>query len=661
VVKAGAQSAHTVELRDWINQREGIRLDNYAALQSWSVREVDRFWRALWDYFDIQSPLAPTRALGDAAMPGAQWFEGTRVNYAAQVMRHAANARDDSLPAIVFRNETLQREGRTVEISWRTLAEQTAAVAAALRGVGVGPGDRVAAYLPNVPEAIIAFLACASIGAVWSICAPDMGAATVLDRFRQIAPKVLIGCDGSVYAGKTVDRRELIAQLLCELPSIEALVVVPNLGNAFDAGTWQGRVSIWQQCIDNSQRDEPQPMPFDHPLWILYSSGTTGLPKPIVHGHGGVMLEMLKLHRFHLNLGPTAETNDRLLWYSSSGWVMWNLQMSALLLGTTVCVYDGHPAYPTADVLWCVADALDTTLLGAGAAYYTGCMKSGVEPRALCDTGKLRALGSTGSPLPAEGYAWAWEHVRPDIWWAVIAGGTDIASAFFGGTPELPTAPGEMQACCLGADVQAWDDNGKQVIDEVGELVCVQPMPSMPLKFWGDTDNQRHISSYFDVFPGVWRHGDWVKITARGSAIIYGRSDATLNRHGHRIGTSELYRVIEAQPEVLDSLIVDIEYLGKPSFMPLFVVLRPGSVLDDALRDRLRQRIRESISPRFVPDEIVQLADIPRTLNGKKQELPVKKILLGKALAEVVNKDACANPTAFDPIVVFAHARIGAA
>jgi acetoacetyl-CoA synthetase len=661
-----AKGANTIELREWVNRWEGICLDSYAALHDWSIRDVSRFWRTLWDYFDIHSPYVPDRGLDDPGMPGARWFEGTLLNYAEQVMRHAAeNAQSGAPPAIIFRNELLQYEGRSLEISWPELAGQTAAVAAKLQSLGVTMGDRVAAYLPNIPEAVVAFLACASLGAIWSMCAPDMGAATVLDRFRQIKPKVLIACDGSVYGGKVNDRRALVAQLLDELPSIESAILVPCLPGststitAFESGNRRSGPIAWQECVKTHAAVTPDPVPFDHPLWILYSSGTTGLPKPITHGHGGVMLEMLKLHRFHLDLGPTSATGDRLLWYSSSGWVMWNLQISALLLGTTICIYDGHPAYPVADTLWRVAHDMEATLLGAGAAYYTSCMKSGVDPRKACDTGRLRALGSTGSPLPPEAYLWGQQHVREDIWWAVIAGGTDIASAFFGGTPELPTVPGEMQARCLGVDAQSWNEQGHAVVGEVGELVCAQPMPSMPLKFWGDTNNERYLASYFDVFPGVWRHGDWVQITDRGTAIIYGRSDATLNRHGHRLGTSELYGIVEAIPEVLDSLIVDIEFLGKPSFMPLFVVLREGNTLDDALQTRLRQAIRDKLSPRFVPDEIVQVADVPRTLTGKKQELPVKKLMLGKALSEVVNKDACANPSAFGPIVAFARARLG--
>jgi acetoacetyl-CoA synthetase len=655
--------ANTVLLREWLRSHRGLELADYEALRRWSVEHLSDFWQAMWDYFAIESAAPYRQVLAESRMPGARWFEGAQLNYVSHVLRHAEATDAAGAPAIVFRNERMRREGRSEEVSWAALADQAAALAATLQQLGVQRGDRVSAYLPNIPQAAIGLLACASLGAIWSLCAPDMGVGTVRDRFRQIDPKVLIAGDGTVYGGKTVDRRETIAELLKELPSLQALVLVPYLQAAgapggpfpFDAGGWTGRVVAWGDALANPQHVAPQPVPFDHPLWIVYSSGTTGLPKPIVHGHGGVVMEIQKLLSFHLDLRPSAQTGERFHWYSSTGWVMWNLQISALLLGTTACIYDGHPSHPEPDALWRFADEVKATFLGAGAAYYAACMKAGVVPRQAGDVSRLRALGATGSPLSPEVYAWGYQQLRPDLWWAVISGGTDFASAFLGGTPELPTVPGEMQARCLAADVHAWDEAGNALIDEVGELVCLQPMPSMPLYFWGDQDNKRYLDSYFDVYPGVWRHGDWLRITPSGGAIVYGRSDATLNRHGHRMGTAELYRVVEAAPEVLDSLVVDIEYLGRPSFMPLFVVLRPGVQLDAPLDAALRQRIREGLSPRFLPDEIVQVAEIPRTLTGKKQELPVKKLMLGRSLAEVVNKDACANPASFDWFVEYAQ------
>ncbi len=659
--------ANTALLRDWLRQRRALDLADYEALRRWSVAHVGDFWQALWEHFDLRSPTPFQAPLADARMPGARWFDGAQINYAAVLARHADAAARAGVPALVFRNEYLQAQGRSVELGWPELVDQAAALAATLRALGVQRGDRVAAHLPNIPQALVGFLACASLGAIWSLTAPDMGVATVRDRFRQIDPKVLIAVDGAVYGGKLNDRRETVRELLQQLPSVRSLVLVPYLqecgaaaAQPFDAGGWSGRVLGWSDALATPERVAPEPVPFDHPLWIVYSSGTTGLPKPIVHGHGGVVLEMLKLHRFHLNLSPSYEAEERFHWYSSAGWVMWNLQVSALLLGTTVCLYDGHPSYPQSDALWRYAADVGATFLGAGAAYFAGCLKAGLAPGRTLDLSRLRTLGSTGSPLSPESYRWGWEQVRSDLWWAVISGGTDLASAFLGGTPELPTVPGEMQARCLGADVQAWDEAGREVVDDVGELVCVQPMPSMPLFFWGDADGKRYRDSYFDVYPGVWRHGDWLRITPSGSAIVYGRSDATLNRHGHRLGTAELYNVVEAHPQVLDSLVVDIEFLGKASFMPLFVVLREGVTLDAALAADLKQRIREGLSPRFVPDAVVQVAEVPRTLTGKKQELPVKKLMLGCPAAEVVNKDACANPGAFDWYVAYARTHLQA-
>jgi acetoacetyl-CoA synthetase len=670
--------ANTALLRDWLRRHRGVDLADYEALRRWSVEHLAEFWQAMWDYFDLRSPTPHAAVLADPRMPGARWFEGAQLNYVLQVLRHVVAGDAAGVPAIVFRNERLQREGRTVALSWPALADQVGALAATLRALGVQRGDRVAAYLPNIPQAAVAFLACASLGAVWSLTAPDMGVATVCDRFRQIDPKVLIAADGTVYGGKTIDRRDAVAQMLARLPTVQAVLRVPYLEDAGAPGGpftmalagFAGRIVDWADALASPARVAPQPLPFDHPLWIVYSSGTTGLPKPIVHGHGGIVLEQLKLQAFHLDLRPSAmptagggfaDSGERFCWYSSTGWVMWNLAVSVLLGGVTTCVYEGHPSWPDAHTLWRFAADCKLSFLGAGAAYYTGCVKAGVSPRAGLDLSALRTLGATGSPLPPEAMVWGFDQVRPDIWWAVISGGTDFASAFLGGTPELPTVPGQMQARCLAADVHAWNEAGRPLVGEVGELVCTQPMPSMPLCFWGDADGQRYSNAYFDLYPGVWRHGDWLEITPAGGAIVHGRSDATLNRHGHRMGTAELYAIVEAIPQVLDSLVVDVEVLGRPAFMPLFVVLRPGTVLDAALDAEIRQRIREGLSPRFLPDEIVQVAEVPRTLTGKKQELPVKKLLLGRALAEVVNRDACANPASFDWYADYARRHLSAA
>ncbi|HBY50216.1 MAG TPA: acetoacetate--CoA ligase, partial [Alcanivorax sp.] len=520
-------------------------------------------------------------------------------------------------------------------LTWGELHRQIAATAASLRGLGVGPGDRVVAYLPNIPETVVAFLACASIGAVWSSCSPDMGTRSVLDRFQQIDPKVMIAVDGYRYGGKDFDRLDVVAGLRDDLPTLEHLVLLPYL----DDGAALPGARSWASMI---QRDAPmafEQLPFDHPIWVVYSSGTTGMPKPIVHGHGGALINGLLNHALHLDLGP----DDRFMWFTTTGWIMWNSQMSGLLTGATICLYDGNPGYPDLGTLWRFAEETGITVFGAGAAYFLNCKKAEIEPSQWVDTGRIRTVGSTGSPLPEEGYRWIMDQLG-DVLIAAISGGTDVAASYVGACPIQPVYDGEMQCRYLGTAVYAMDDDGRILDDEVGELVVTKPMPSMPLYFWNDEGGHRYHDSYFDVFPGVWRHGDWIRITPRGGAVIYGRSDTTINRHGIRMGTSEIYRVVEELPEVLDSLVVDLEYLGRESFMPLFVVLREGVSLDEDLKGRIKAGIRDNLSARHVPNDIVAVPDVPRTLTGKKMELPIKKLLLGQSLEKVANPDAMANP-----------------
>ena len=672
--------------QDGLQAQHGLRFDDYDALWRWSTTDLDAFWQSVWDYFDLQSPTPHRAVLAKNVMPGAQWFPGAQVNYARQVLRHVGAAQAAGQPALIGRNERGERR----ELSWPALRRQVAALALHMRAQGVQPGDRVAAYLPNIPETIVAFLACASIGAVWSLCAPDMGTHAVLDRFRQIAPTVLLAVDGVTYGGRDHDRCDVLAELRAQLPTLRHVVLVNNL----DASKTVADTACYASVIARNDAEtaafEPAWLPFDHPLWIVYSSGTTGLPKPIVHGHGGMMLVMLQLAVLHNDIGSSYAPNslgERYHWYSSTGWIMWNAQVGGLLGGTTCVLYDGNPGgskeRPDWTVLWRMAAEERVTFFGAGAAFYGHCMKAGITPAACGDLSAIRVLGSTGSPLPAEVQRWGSQLLAsagvPQVWWCNISGGTDFAGAFIGGNRELPQTPGRMQCRMLGAAVEAWDEQGRPVLDAVGELVCTQPIPSMPLFLWGDADGARYRASYFEMYPpghgrrpgggdlgpeagAVWRHGDWIEIgsSARPGCVIYGRSDATINRHGLRMGTSEIYSAVEALPEVLDSLVVDLEYLGRASYMPLFVVLRSGLVLDDGLRARINDAIRASLSPRFLPDEIVQVAEVPRTLSGKKQELPVKKLLLGQPMDKVVNPDAMANPGCLAWYVDFARHRAAA-
>ena len=667
--------------QNWLRSARGLEFSDYGALWRWSVTDLNAFWQSLWDYFDLQSPTPHSAALARNVMPGAEWFAGAQVNYTQQVLRHVDAAHAAGQPAVISRNE----KGLHRELSWPELRRQVASLALHLQAQGVQPGDRVAAYLPNIPEAMVALLATASIGAVWSLCAPDMGTQAVLERFKQIEPKVLIAVDGITYGGRDHDRLGVLAGLRAQLPSVQHTLLVGNL----DATVSVAGCASWASATARNDAEaaafEPLWLPFDHPLWVVYSSGTTGLPKPIVHGHGGMVLVSLQLKALHNDVGCSYEANslgERFHWYSSTGWVMWNAQVAGLLGGTTCVIYDGNPGaskkQPDWGRLWRFAADTGVTWFGAGAAFYANCMKSGLELADCGDLSRIRALGSTGSPLSPEVQQWGTAQFErlgtPGIWWNNISGGTDFCGAFIGGNRELAQVPGEMQCRMLGAAVEAWNAEGQPAIGEVGELVCTQPIPSMPLYLWGDAGGSRYLSSYFDMYPpgqgrqpgggggpasmgAVWRHGDWLKVGVHGGCTIYGRSDATINRHGLRMGTSEIYSAVESLPEVLDSLVVDLEYLGRESYMPLFVVLRASSTLDAALRGRIAAAIRTALSPRFVPDAIFAVAEVPRTLSGKKQELPIKKLLLGQPIDKVVNRDAMANPGCLDWYVAFAAQR----
>ncbi|WP_136417078.1 acetoacetate--CoA ligase [Herbaspirillum sp. ST 5-3] len=629
----------------WLAKEKGVRADDYDALWQWSVDHLDQFWASLWEYFKVQSSAPYTRVFDSEKMPGTKWFEGARMNIAEQVFRFHRSEQESKEAAIIGKSELRP----TVELSWGEMRRQIASIAYALREMGVRPGDRVVSYLPNLPETVVAFYACASIGAIWSSCSPDMGTPSVLDRFGQIAPKVLIAVDGYRYGGKDFDRRDVVTGLMQSLPSLEHVVLLPYLQQ--DA-TLDGTHN-WNELLAHDSDIRFEQLPFDHPLWVVYSSGTTGMPKPIVHGQGGVLLESLKGHGLHSDLGES----DRFMWYSTTGWIMWNSQVTGLLLGASIALYDGNPGYPDLGVLWKFAEEARLTVFGAGSAYFTNCMKAGIEPGKLADLHRLRTIGATGSPLPAEAFAWIYEQLGSNVLLAIISGGTDVAAAFVGACPILPLYAGEMQCRYLGVAVYAMDDQGKPLDDAVGELVVTKPMPSMPLYFWNDPEGRRYHESYFDMYPGWWRHGDWLQITPHGGAVIYGRSDTTINRHGIRMGTSEIYRVVESMPEIVDSLVVDLEYLGRESYMPLFVVLRPGVQLDESLIKRIFDNIRSALSARHVPNEVFAAAEIPRTLSGKKMELPVKKLLLGMPVADVASPDAMSNPGSLAYFVELAKQR----
>jgi len=607
---------------------------DYDELWRWSVDDIERFWASVWDYFEVDGDYE--RVLGSRQMPGAEWFPGTEVSFAAHIFRGKADS------AVAIRHASEIRE--LAELSWGELREQTARIRAGLIGLGVEPGDRVVAYLPNIPETVAAFLACASLGAVWSSAAPEFGARSVIDRFAQIEPKVMLAIDGYRYGGKDFDRGATVSEIAAGIPSLEKVV---RLGYLDGSGWQDGFLGPTDSALEFER------LPFEHPLWILYSSGTTGLPKAIVHSQGGILLEHLKKMHLHLDAQPS----DRVFWFTTTGWMMWNFLVGVLLTRASIVLFDGNPGHPGLERLWDLAAEAAITTFGTSAAFLSSCMKEGVEPAAGRNLSALQAVGSTGSPLSPEGFNWVYAKLGADTWLFSTSGGTDVCTAFVGGVPTLPVYVGELQGRSLGAALESWDEDGHPQVGEVGELVLTEPMPSMPIFFWDDPEGSKLREAYFDHYPGVWRHGDWIEITERGTAIIYGRSDSTINRGGVRMGTSEIYRAVLSIPEITDALVIDLPRESQENLMPLFVVLQEGAELDDELIGRIARRVREDCSPRHVPNEVHRIDEVPRTLSGKALEIPVKRILMGTAPEQAVSRESLANPVALDYFIAAAQNR----
>ncbi|WP_151759089.1 acetoacetate--CoA ligase [Dictyobacter vulcani] len=632
------QQANLSSYMHWLQQEKDVHMETQAELWDWSVNHLEDFWASIWQYMQIQASEPYTQVLASRQMPGAEWFVGARLNYVEQVFRHATPDR----PALLFRSET----GPLQEVSWQELQHKVGAVANGLKALGVGVGDRVVAYVRNNIEAVIAFLACASIGAIWSSCAPDFGTKSVADRFQQIEPCVLFATDGYRYNGKLQDRRSTVAELRQALPTLRKTILIPSIYEAPDL-TNDADMLLWNELLASDTTLTCTQVAFNHPLWVLYSSGTTGLPKAIVHSQGGILLEHVKFLHLHMDLKP----EDRFFWYTTTGWMMWNLLVGGLLVGSTILLYDGCPNYPDIGGLWNLVQEAGITVFGTSAGYLTACMKAEITPGQTYQLTQLRALGSTGSPLPPEGFRWVYQAVKQDLWLASISGGTDVCSAFLGGSILLPVYAGEIQTRVLGAKLEAFDELGRPVINTVGELVLTEPLPSMPLYFWNDPQGKRHRESYFASYPGIWRHGDWIELTSRGSAIISGRSDSTINRKGIRMGSSEIYRAVEDLPEVVDSLVIGVELPDGAYYMPLFVVLKDAQPLTEDVSKKIKTKLRSTISPHYVPDAVVAVHEIPRTLSGKKLEVPVKKLFMGLPLEKVVSLDTLSNPHAFDDFI----------
>ncbi|MFD4996943.1 acetoacetate--CoA ligase [Streptomyces buecherae] len=629
--------AQVTRFQSWAAERYGAPaatpgdpVASYADLHRWSVERLPEFWEAVTQWFDVRFTTPYETVLAERAMPGARWFPGATLNYAEHALRAAQDPARADEPALLYVDETHE----PTEVSWSELRRQVGSLAVELRRLGVRPGDRVSGYVPNIPQATVALLASAAVGAVWTSCAPDFGARSVLDRFQQVEPVVLFTIDGYRYGGKEHDRAETVAELRRELPSLRAVVHIPLLGTPAPGGTL-----LWDDLTAADTEPVFEPVPFDHPLWVLYSSGTTGLPKAIVQSQGGILVEHLKQLGLHNDMGP----GDRFFWFTSTGWMMWNFLVSGLLAGVTVVLYDGSPGYPDTGAQWRVAERTGATVYGTSAAYVMACRKADVHPGRDFDLSRLRCVATTGSPLPPDGFRWLHDEVADDMWIASVSGGTDVCSCFAGAVPTLPVYIGELQAPGLGTDLQAWDPQGQPLIDEVGELVVTNPMPSMPVHFWNDPDGSRYRDSYFEMFPGAWRHGDWITRTSRGSVVIHGRSDSTLNRQGVRMGSADIYEAVERLPEIRESLVIGVEEPDGGYWMPLFVHLAPGATLDDELRDKIKTVIRAQLSPRHVPDEVIEVPAVPHTLTGKRIEVPVKRLLQGVALDKAVNAGSVDN------------------
>ncbi len=631
---------------DWLARTRKLQFEDYEELRRWSVDQLEDFWAAIWEYFDVQASSPYERVLGDRAMPGAQWFSGARLNYAEHIFRHCGT----DTAALMFASE----DSELAELGWQELASKVRILAQRLRDSGIKPGDRVAAYLNNSPEAVIGMLATVSIGAVWTACSPDLGIPSVLDRFSQLEPKFLFCVDGYRYGGKSYSRRKEIRELAAALPSLENVVLVPNLEPDNSDLPIDGAL-LWSKLFDGSpvpaKEFEFAQVPFDHPLWILFSSGTTGIPKAIVHSHGGILLEQMKLTSLHMNL----KSGDRLFFFTTLGWMMWNFLVSSMLIGVVPILYDGNPNYPDAEYLWRLVETSGARLFGASPTFVQMQEQAGIIPRNKFELAELQAVILAGSPVSAECMAWFYDNVKKDLWLLPGSGGTDICSGFVGGVPGPCVYAGEIQGIHLGVDAHAFDEQGNSVINEVGEMVITQPMPSMPVCLWNDDNDARYKATYFDTYPGVWRQGDFFMVNDRGGCFVLGRSDATLNRFGVRIGTAEIYRCMELIEEVDDALIVNLDLPGGKFFMPLFVKLADSLELDETIEEKIRRSLRENYSPRHVPEKIYQVDDIPYTLTGKKMEVPVRRILTGTPVDEAANPSVMSNPASLDYFVKFAE------